>query len=371
MPPSVNYQHWDGVQDPKYGYGAMLDGFIKHVPKSVKFDSRSSVHVHMGVPQSRDTWVDGQHRVLFTMWETDVLPRVFRTWSSLYDQVLVPCEHNRELFSRHHHNVSVVPLGVDRDVWAPRPRPNNPVFRFHAGGSLWRRKGLDVVVRAFNRLKLPNAELHIKAAPHALDVPKGELGDNIILNREWMTLEEQVDWYAQADCFIAASRGEGFGLMPLQAISMGIPTIVSDSTGQQQFKHLATGVVPCSKTPAVGGGKWDEPNENALCELMMDHYDVNPSETAKANAERTEDFSWVNASKKLLATIPVGSRLPESAETIKEEPRIEITMKRTVNPHIAGKNYNFAKGQRYTVSDGIHQVLFDAGVVEDGPLTKC
>ncbi len=367
----MNYQHWDGVQDPRFGYGAMLEGFVKHSPKSVKLDERSSVHVHMGIPQSRDTWLRGQHRVLFTMWETDVLPRAFRTWTSLYDQVLVPCDHNNELFRRHHHDVTTVPLGVDRTVWSPQGRPNNKVFRFHAGGSLWRRKGLDVVVRAFNRLKLPNAELHIKAAPHALDVPKGELGDNIILNREWMTLEEQVDWYAQADCFIAASRGEGFGLMPLQAISMGIPTILSDSTGQQQFKHLATGVVPCSKTPAVGGGKWDEPNENALCELMMDHYDVNPIDTARVNADRTEDFSWANATKKLLAAVPVGRLIPGSAETIKDRPQIEVLMTRTVSPHIGGKNYNFVKGQRYTINDGLHQVLYDAKVIEDGPWAKC
>lgn len=366
----MNYQHWDGVQDAKFGYGAMLEGFVSHLPKSVQLHGRSSVHVHMGIPQSRDTWIKGQHRVLFTMWETDVLPRVFRTWASLYDQVLVPCDHNNELFRRHHHDVTTIPLGVDRTVWSPRKEPNNEVFRFHAGGSLWRRKGLDVLVRAFNRLKLPKAELHIKAAPHARDVPDGYLGDNIILNREWMTLEEQVDWYAQADCFVAPSRGEGFGLMPLQAISMGIPTIVSDSTGQQQFKHLATGVIPCSKTPALGGGQWDEPSENDLCELMMDHYDVKPTDTAKGNAERTEEFSWWNATRKLLSAVPVGCVIPDVVETIHDKPQIEVLMTRTVSPHIGGKNYRFVEGQRYIINDDLHQVLYDAQVVEDGPWAK-
>jgi hypothetical protein len=35
---------------------------------------------------------------------------------------------------------------------------------------MWKRKGMDVLVKAFNALKLPDAELHIKAAPHASNI---------------------------------------------------------------------------------------------------------------------------------------------------------------------------------------------------------
>lgn len=360
----MNYQSWEGVEDSKFGYGAMLEGFRSVVPRNVKLIPNASVNVFMGVPQSRDTWLDGQYRTCFTMWETDTLPGTFIRHITMYDKILVPCEHNRILFSKWHDNVEMVPLGVDQTRWYPIERPKNKVFRFHAGGSLWKRKGLDIVVRAFRRANLPNAELHIKAAPHAGDVPVKDFGDNIFFNREWMTIDEQRNWFGQADCFIAASRGEGFGLMPLQAIAMGIPTILSDSTGQSQFAHLATGVIPCNKSAAESTGKWDEPDENALVLLMRDHYEANPVDNAQLNVSRVQEFSWKNATKALVKSVPVGFDMGD-APAIKVEPVLTVRVKRKVSCDIADKLYVFEPGRYYQIKEGVHQVLFDAKLLED------
>lgn len=360
----MNYQHWHGVQDPKFGYGAMLEGFLQSVPPSVTINEKASVNVHMGVPYSVGGWLKGQHKVCFTMWETDTLPASFTRWLYVYDQILVPCDHNVELFSQHHPNVQKVALGVDNLFWKPQKTEQNSTYRFHAGGSLWNRKGLDIVVKAFNNLKLPNAELHIKAAPHAADTPTKNLGPNIYLHRNWMDLEEQRTWFSQADCFIAASRGEGFGLMPLQSIAMGVPTIVSDSTGQSQFKHLATGVIPCGKSIAVTTGQWDEPNLEALMELMLHHY-TNPEATkaqAKINAPKTKEFSWDNATAQLIAALPQGSLLKTK---VWEEAKVSvpITLKRNLKCDIGKESFVFTKGVTYEVSENVHQVLFDAKVL--------
>jgi glycosyltransferase involved in cell wall biosynthesis len=358
----VNIQTWDGVEDSKFGYGAMLEGFLSAVPRNVKLSDTASVHVQMGVPQSRDTWLKDQFRACFTMWETDTLPGTFIRYISLYDQIIVPCQHNVDLFSQWHPNVSLVPLGVDMQRWYPVAN-RNKVFRFHAGGSLWHRKGLDIVVRAFKRLNLPDAELHIKAAPHAKDVPTKYLGDNIVLNRDWMTIDQQREWFSKADVFIAASRGEGFGLMPLQAIAMGIPTIISDSTGQSQFKHLATGVIPCGKSKAESVGKWDEPSEDALITLMLDHYRANPVDTALANVPRVAEFSWKNATKELIKGLPVGYEMG-NAESVVLVPELTVRVKRKVSCDIGKHHYNFVPGVEYKISEGVHQVLFDAGLLE-------
>jgi glycosyltransferase involved in cell wall biosynthesis len=360
----MNYQHWHGVQDPKFGYGAMLEGFLQSAPPSVTLNEKASVNVHMGVPYSVGGWLEGQHKVCFTMWETDTLPASFVRWLYVYDQILVPCDHNVELFSQHHQNVQKVVLGVDNLFWKPQKTNQNSTYRFHAGGSLWNRKGLDIVVKAFNNLKLPNAELHIKAAPHADDTPTQNLGPNVYLHRNWMDLKEQRTWFSQADCFIAASRGEGFGLMPLQAIAMGIPTIVSDSTGQSQFKHLATGVIPCGKSMAVTIGQWDEPNLEALMELMLHHYN-HPEETkaqAKLNAPKTKEFSWDNATAQLIAALPQGSLL-KTKTWEKAEVTVSITLKRNLKCDIGKESFVFTKGVTYEVSENVHQVLFDAKVL--------
>lgn len=358
----MNYQNWTGAGDPKIGYGSMLDGFLKAAPKNVAFNDKASVMVHMQLPAATKGWFKGTHRVLFTMWETDAMPNIFRPWFDQFDQVLVPCEDNVELFSKYHDDVAHVPLGVDTKFWSRdytgRPQKTGGTFKFHAGGSLWKRKGLDLVVQAFNNLKLPNAELHIKAAPHAFDTPKDKLGPNIHLHRKWMSLHEQRDWYAQADCFVAPARGEGFGLMPLQAIAMGIPTIVSHSTGQKQFAHLATGVVSCGKSKAETCGQWDEPNLQELEELMKAHYHA-----AHKVPAGVQQFDWSKSTAKLLAAVPPG-KLLDTDEWVTPDIKAQVRALRQIKATIGNEQVVLQKGQVTSVSLGVLQVLSDSGALE-------
>lgn len=360
----MNYQKWDGFTDSRFGYGAMLDGFVNHVPKDVTLVEKASTAVHMGVPFSCKGWWAGSYRVLYSMWETTALPSSFARYLPLYDMVIVPNQCDAEVFGQHHRNVHVVPLGVDRNEYKPLTVPRNPRFQFRAGGSLWGRKGLDVVVAAFNKLGLPDADLRIKAAPHASDVPKTDLGPNIYLDRQWMSHADKCRWFAEADCFIAASRGEGFGLMPLQTIAMGIPTIVSLTTGQIQFAHLATGTVSCTKSQSPHVGKWDEPNVDELCEQMLHHYrhrDVVTS-SAQANIHKVDEFSWDNAVQKLLTVVPQGRELSTSSwqdATVYHKVRAI----KPVDAHIGNRRVRLEKDQIVEITDGEYQVLYDAGAV--------
>lgn len=362
----MNYQWWDGFSNPRYGYGRHVQGYRNNAPASVKFDPKASVNVHMGVPWENKGWWKGQYRVLHTMWETDVLPSRWSRYLPFYNLVIVPCQHNVDLFSKHHPNVVKVPEGVDRVLFAPREPARNERFQFHAGGSLWRRKGLDVVVKAFMSLNLPDADLRIKAAPHAFDTPLQPPGPNIYFDREWMSDDEQVAWFARADCFIAASRGEGWGLMPLQTISMGIPTIMSLTTGQREFADLAVRTVPTTPVDSPQFvGRWDEPDMKVLADQMRWVYEnrVEALNIARRNAELTDRYTWDKSTQTLLDALPVGKLL----RTTTWEPLYVNYTVRALNRIVADigdLKYRQAKGDVFEVTDGAYQVLFDAGMVE-------
>lgn len=362
----MNYQYWDGFRDPNFGYGSMLHGFLKHIPKTVTLDENASVNVYMGVPYAIKRWKHGQHRVLFTMWETDEMPASFRRWMPQFDQVIVPCQHNVELFSQYHTDVQAVPLGVDTQFWKPDQTPHEGPFRFHAGGSLWKRKGIDLVVDAFNQLKLPNAELHIKAAPHAKDVPTKKLGENIYLHRQWMSPDQQKEWFMSADCYVAPARGEGWGLMPLQAIAAGIPTILSLSSGQNEFAHLATRTVSCRKSQAETIGRWDEPNLDELAQAMKDIYQDRDGfkQQAVEGASKASQFTWAKATKALIAAVPAGYLL-NNDQWDYPNVTMKIKVRRKVNADIGRTKYVLVPGVEYEVPEGVHQVLFDSGALEE------
>lgn len=365
---AVNIQHWHGFTDARFGYGSMLLGFLDHKPADVTLDPKSTVNVHMGVPFSVKGWHEGQYRACFTMWETDVLPVRFARWLSQYDEILVPCKHNIAVFHEHHPKVNYIPLGVDTEWWKPYDREPNQKFRFHAAGSLWRRKGLDKVVEAFNKLNLPDAELHIKAAPHASDVPDNIQSDTVFFHRQWMDKETQRDWFNQADCFVAPARGEGFGLIPLQAIALGVPTIITATSGQEQFSHLSTTVVGHKKQACFMGGRWDEPNLDELIAAMRMHYENRDAmrRVAQANAHHADEFSWAKAAQKLADHLPRGSKLPAKAKW--QEPRVlfDVQFTKACVCEINGKRWEFKPGVTYSVPENVHDVMTANGAISEG-----
>lgn len=341
----------------------MWHNFVRHVPEDVTLIAYADVMVNMLQPYQIKGFYKGQHRTCFTMWESTELHPRGALWLRFYDQVLVPCDHNVELFSRYHKNVKKVPLGVDHKVWKATKRPENKRFRFHAGGSQWLRKGLDIVLEAFKRADL-DAELHLKPNPEAYGVPPLTLPDNVFMHRNWFTDDETVGFFNDADCYIAATRGEGFGLMPLQAMAMGVPTIINASSGQAEFADLASIVIPHKQAPSIYGGLWDESDPDDLAEamrLMYANHSTYKLEAVKRVA-KTKKWSWDKAARQLADALPVGGLL---TDPVWEDAILIMSMrvKRKVAGSINGKEFVYHPGQEYAVPENIYQVLSDGGYV--------
>lgn len=341
----------------------MLRGFLDGAPSTVGFTDDASSDVYMGVPFAVRKWREDTHRSCFTMWETDRLPWSFIRTLGWFDQIIVPCDANLELFSQHHKQVVKVPLGFDPTVWCPGERSVNDKFVFAGGGSLWKRKGMDVLVQAFLKADLPDTELRLKIAPHARDIPSIPSDPRIRVFREWMDLDETVRFTRDADCWVAPARGEGFGLMPLQAIACGTPTILSETTGHLEFSHHAVMTSPVMKQ-ACHTGRWDEPNVVVLADRMREMY--NNASMYRTLAEQKavsvkEEFTWRQAAEKLLAAVPRGSRTSGKETYAPIETMVTVT--KLVNANIAGKQWKLEPGQ-HLIPEGVFQVLFDAGVIK-------
>jgi hypothetical protein len=134
-----------------------------------------------------------------------------------------------------------------------------------------------------------------------------------------MSKWDQFEWYNKADCFIGASRGEGFGLMPLQAMALGIPTIITATSGQAQYADLASAVIPttpkrCDVHEITNfAGFWDEPDLDALVEALRKVYKGSDVYKYKAmfHVKHVAEYSWARSCKKLLAVLPKGDILDD------------------------------------------------------------
>lgn len=118
-----------------------------------------------------------------------------------------------------------------------RPRPGRDGrIRFLYCGQLIERKGVDLLVRAFNGLadRHPHIDLTLvgdgplRAA--LADAVPDRLKGRVDL-AGFRQIAELPDCFAAADVFVLPSRHDGWGVVVNQALAAGMPVIVSDAVG--------------------------------------------------------------------------------------------------------------------------------------------
>jgi glycosyltransferase involved in cell wall biosynthesis len=166
-------------------------------------------------------------------------PSRYRRWKQALaeaDHVLVLSEFARQSFLDRgfpSEKLSVVPYGVDSELFRPRPKRDD-VFRVLHMGQIGLVKGVQYLLEAWRRLSLPNSELLLV----------GWICDNAVeLLRKYETLarfrvidqvhdlREVAAQYNQASVFVAASITDGFAMTVTEAMASGLPVIVSKNVG--------------------------------------------------------------------------------------------------------------------------------------------
>jgi glycosyltransferase involved in cell wall biosynthesis len=318
----------------------------------------------------------GQRLVLLSMWESANLPEAFRDTLHLFDTIIVPSQQNVELFSEFHPDVRMVPLGIDPDVWTPTRR-QMPVqrFTFLIGGS-GDRKGVDLAYHAF-REAFPTGSWGDGPEPWLIQKsPKVTPfhGDRIMQINGRLSAEDEVALYASAHCYLQPSRGEGFGLQPLQAIAQGCPTILTDAHGHASFAHLGIGIPAALKATKPGSfmlgeaGDWWEPDLDALIEAMREVYDNYElaCEQAWAGALAAQtDFTWEQTARKILAILQPLKPYEGSGEWCKPEYKLfRIILNRHHSAEHAGMAYTWEPFTEYFVPSDLKRVLFEGGYLD-------
>lgn len=128
--------------------------------------------------------------------------------------------------------VEYLPNPVRQFLALPRPITKLGPVSFVSIGRLARQKGHDILISAFAKVlpTFPSARLVIVgdgdewAALNA-EVKRLGIGDNVLLAGK---ISDPSLELATADCFVSASRWEGFGVAIVEAMSAGLPVIATD-----------------------------------------------------------------------------------------------------------------------------------------------
>lgn len=343
----------------------------------------------VSVPTHARWWWKGQHASVLTMWEASFLPEAFRDTLHEFDQIIVPSEHNVELFSRYHDNVSYLPLGVRAEQWnyVPRQAPES-VFRFlHAGSGS--RKGPDVAYKAFRTIfqgMWDSNHQWTGTGPEpwlVMKNPKGEewYGNNIEMVSGRLSDAEEVALYESCHAMVMPSRGEGFGLQPLQAIAQGIPTILTDAHGHHGFADLG---IPIGWDWADAdyfiygdAGQWWEPRFDEICEAMWDvyqRYDYHEGRAVASAVIVAADWTSSRTAEKfrdLLAPHLTEPLLPASpGYMVPYQKRYLVRVNQPWKADIVNEQFFWKPGQDYWELADVKRILFEAGVLDPSCLQQ-
>jgi glycosyltransferase involved in cell wall biosynthesis len=159
-------------------------------------------------------------------------------------------------------------------------------------GTLERRKNLEFLAAAFDRLGLGDAaELILVGSGHEyyvneLDRYLGTLTSSSVRRVGHVPHADLPSLYTLCSGFVYVSHYEGFGLPPLEAMACGAPTIVSDRGALREVVGDAAAVVGAD-------------DEAALAEVMEDlvRGSKASAELSRRGPTRAATFAWATAAR--------------------------------------------------------------------------
>jgi glycosyltransferase involved in cell wall biosynthesis len=141
-----------------------------------------------------------------------------------------------------------LPNGFDRpDVScfeAPRPRDLEGTKLLLSAGHYYERKGFEFLVNAFAEVVRVHPEARLRIVTNAPDslrrrIARLALGERVEL-APLAEKRELMQWMARADLFVLPSWGEAFGLVGVEALSVGTPVVLGDDSGlTRELERLA------------------------------------------------------------------------------------------------------------------------------------
>jgi len=297
------------------------------------FPDKKSIAIHLTHPlgQKRST---AQYNIGFAMFETAEMPMEFtKHLQDEMDELWTPSSFNRDQFRQTGFTkpLCIMPLGVNTNEFDPRKHDTLMIsdrkkFMFLSIMGFSERKGVDPLVTAFCKEFSGDEDVCLfikggwydkkKGAKYINEIIKKSGNPNpprVMFNFDLIRQKHIPKLYKSADCFVLASRGEGFGLNYCEAMSMELPTIgtywssVTDFMNEKNsFPLKINGVKREPRcdwiTEQYKGREFADPSVEHLQELMRFIYD-NPKKAKSvgkyARKFMIKNYDWKVSVKKM------------------------------------------------------------------------
>lgn len=253
-----------------------------------------------------------KYNIGFSYWETNKLPSNWIQKVKECEEIWTTSRWAKKVFeeSSGHSNVHSFSLGIDNDFfWASDKVYDGPFTFLHVGSPSTRKNSqiaFDAFIKTFGHDK--NFRLIIKSVgPTDARWRTNSINHGTVSNHDRVTVidkeisdSELGDLYRSAHCLIYPTNGEGWGMIPFNAIGCGLPTICTNATACEEYASMSVPLDFKWGTDNQFGiyancGQWAVPDFDDLCDKMIyvannfDHIKLKTLESAKIIHKQ---YSW-------------------------------------------------------------------------------
>ena len=186
--------------------------------------------------------LESPYRIIYTMFESDKIPDDWVEYLEAADKVLVPSKWCQEVFKKAGIETEVLPLGYDAETYQYIERPikskTRENFTFLHYNAFNIRKGFPEVLKAFTKAFKRDEPVRMifKTTQNTLPFPlvQSEYPHIEVIKGKFNAVEMS-ELLARSDCFVFPSRGEGFGITPLETMATGMSCILPNAHGLSEY----------------------------------------------------------------------------------------------------------------------------------------
>jgi glycosyltransferase involved in cell wall biosynthesis len=205
--------------------------------------------------------------------------------------------------------------GID-PIWTPRLRERGDKLRFLHVGEPAPRKGGQYALDAFFDAFGERDDVHLTIKGHhqhfvrswQMGAVKSPELPNVTINTDNLSTEDMVKLFHEHDVLVYPSWGEGFGLIPLQALATGMPTICTSAWAPyKKYLHdLKLSSERVRSTWTYHPGKVYQPNYDQLVNLYRqaesDFFNLSHQFHKQTDLVHAE-YNWERLTQKAFAHI--------------------------------------------------------------------
>lgn len=179
--------------------------------------------------------IESDFKIANTMCESDRIGKPWVDACNGMDLIVVPNEWNKQVFESSGvvRPIEIIRHGTWTEMYPYYDRPKRDVFTFGIVGWLDNRKGVFDVIRAFSSEFSPEepVQLYLKSSSKDFGYYSHFHDKRIRTDIHHLSPDLLRELYYSFDAFVFPSKAEGVGQPPREAMSTGLPVILTDYSG--------------------------------------------------------------------------------------------------------------------------------------------